>query len=148
MDVNTFNAIGTWLAPSIGLGIVAIINWQAKRQADKNAISTLRAQAQASKAAERAASAAERLIAASRQTNNTLTAIKDTGEKTQVTAEKTHDLVNGNNTVLVKTIEVLTGRIAKENPDDVHAQIDARKAHDAFISKEAADAKVGNLKQE
>jgi hypothetical protein len=133
--IVVINALGTWIGPSFGLAVVAFINWRAGRQAAKFAIATLQAQKEANEAAAKASVAAEQLIVSARNTDSMLVSIRDTGEKT-------HELTNSGNTVLLQLIEQLTARIARENPNDAQAQEDAEKARAASMAKQALDARV------
>jgi hypothetical protein len=55
-------------------------------------------------------------------------------------AEKTHQLVNGQKTLMLRALLVLTMRIARENPNDMDAQEAADKAGRDLHDAERANA--------
>jgi hypothetical protein len=43
-------------------------------------------------------------------------------------AEKTHTIVNNQRTLMLRAMSALAARVARDNPDDEHAQLAAEKA--------------------
>ncbi len=102
----------TTLAPTIAVLVSALINWQSAKRAERQT--------------KRVAEVLEETTATTGMQLANLTEV----------ADKTHQIVNSQNTLLLKNYALATARIAEENPKDGKAQDMAREAKLALNEKE------------
>jgi hypothetical protein len=79
-------------------------------------------------AAEHVLEAARLLVASGAVTRQTLEHITAVAETTATLADKTHTIVNHERTLMKKLIATLRRQIAKDNPDDELAKLEAEQA--------------------
>jgi hypothetical protein len=144
-EIITLATLMTGVATPVAVIGAAVITVRGQRAAIEASVAAQSAAANAAlkvqQATAQASESARQLILAAKLGNDKIDQSNVKLDQIALTGEKVHTIVNSQNTKLLQVVAAALARIAKENPHDKQAQIDAADAAEAANVKVAADAR-------